>query len=49
MDRLTHKRENGIKQGYWSSNRKEELVQCLGEYEDSAGADKRTERTVRNK
>lgn len=35
MDRLTHKRENGIKQGYWSSNRKEELVQCLGEYEDT--------------
>lgn len=34
MQRLTHKRENGIKNGYWSPNKKEELVQCLAEYEN---------------
>jgi hypothetical protein len=25
MERLTHKRENGIKRGYWSPNKKQEL------------------------
>ncbi len=34
MRKLTHKRENGIKNGYWSPNKKEELVQCLAEYEN---------------
>lgn len=38
MSRLTHKRNNGIKEGYWSPNKKEELVQRLAEYED-AGLD----------
>lgn len=33
-DRMTHKRENGIKSGYWSPNKKEELVKRLAEYED---------------
>lgn len=32
--RLTSKRCNGIKEGYWSPNTKEELVQRLAEYED---------------
>ena len=32
--RLTAKRCNGIKDGYWSMARKEELAQRLGQYED---------------
>ena len=34
MSRLTAKRCNGIKDGYWSSAKKDELIQRLGEYED---------------
>ncbi len=34
MQRLTHKRENGIKRGYWSPNKKQELVDRLAMYED---------------
>lgn len=29
MERLTHKRENGIKRGYWSPNKKQELVDSM--------------------
>ena len=36
MQRLTHKRENGIKRGYWSPNKKQELVDRLAMYEDAA-------------
>lgn len=36
MNRLTHKRENGIKRGYWSPNKKQELVDRLAMYEDAA-------------
>ena len=35
MDRLTHKRSNGIKTGYWSPDRKDELVERLAEYENT--------------
>lgn len=35
MKRLTHARSNGIKTGYWSPNKKEELVCRLAEYEDT--------------
>lgn len=35
MDRLTHERNSGIKKGYWSPARKEELVQHLADYEDT--------------
>lgn len=35
MERLTHPRSSGIKTGYWSPNKKEELVQRLGAYEDT--------------
>ena len=35
MDRLTHERANGIKVGYWSPNKKDELIQRLAAYEDS--------------
>lgn len=35
MQRLTHARSNGIKTGYWSPNKKEELVSRLAEYEDT--------------
>lgn len=35
MERLTHKRINGIKEGYWSPNKKEELVKRLAEYENT--------------
>lgn len=34
MNRLTSPRCNGIKVGYWSLAKKEELVQHLGAYED---------------
>lgn len=34
MDRLTHERCNGIKTGYWSAAKKEELVQRLAEFEN---------------
>lgn len=32
---MTHERNNGIKTGYWSPNKKEELVCRLAEYEDT--------------
>lgn len=35
MERLTHKRSSGIKTGYWSPAKKEELVQRLAAYEDT--------------
>lgn len=35
MNRLTSKRVNGIKTGYWSPSKKEELVQRLAVYEDT--------------
>ena len=35
MERMTHKRVNGIKTGYWSPATKEELVQRLAEYEST--------------
>lgn len=35
MERLTHKRVNGIKTGYWSSSKKQDLVDRLSEYEDT--------------
>ena len=34
MKRLTAERMNGIKTGYWSASKKEELVQRLAEYEN---------------
>lgn len=34
--KLTFERCNGIKTGYWSSAKKDELVQKLGEIEDRA-------------
>ena len=35
MERLTHERSNGIKTGYWSPARKDELVERLAEYENT--------------
>ncbi len=35
MKRLTQKRINGIKTGYWSASKKDELVARLAEYEDT--------------
>lgn len=35
MKRLTHQRDNGIKTGYWSPNKKDELVNALAAYEDT--------------
>ena len=32
---MTNKRVNGIKTGYWSPSKKEELVQRLARYEDT--------------
>lgn len=35
MNRLTHERVNGIKTGYWSAAKKDELIQRLAEYENT--------------
>lgn len=35
MERLTAQRYSGIKSGYWSTAKKDELVQRLGQYEDT--------------
>ena len=35
MKRLTQKRANGIKMGYWSASKKDDLVARLAEYEDT--------------
>lgn len=35
MERLTSVRCNGIKTGYWSPAKKDELIQRLGLYEDT--------------
>ena len=35
MNRLTQKRVNGIKTGYWSVSKRDELVARLAEYEDT--------------
>ena len=35
MERLTAKRVNGIKGGYWTAAKKDPIVQKLGEYEDT--------------
>lgn len=35
MERLTHKQNNGIKEGYWSPSKKDELVARLAEYENT--------------
>lgn len=35
MKRLTHERANGIKTGYWSPAKKQELVDRLAEYENT--------------
>ena len=35
MERLTHERTNGIKAGYWSPNKKQELVNALAAYENT--------------
>ena len=34
MRRLTHIRVNGIKRGYWTASKKEELASRLAQYED---------------
>lgn len=34
-ERLTHKRVNGIKRGYWSAAKKDELVERLAAFEDT--------------
>ena len=34
-ERLTSKRCNGIKDGYWSSRNKTELIERLAEYENT--------------
>lgn len=35
MERLTHKRANGIKTGYWSPEKKEALINSLAAYENT--------------
>ena len=35
MERWTHERVSGIRIGYWSPHKKEDLVQQLAAYEDS--------------
>lgn len=40
MERLTHERSNGIKSGYWSLEKKEDLINRLAEYEETGLAPK---------
>ena len=35
MERLTHQRNSGIKTGYWSPNKKEELIERLAAYKNT--------------
>lgn len=35
MERLTHERVNGIREGYWSPNKKQELIDRLAAYENT--------------
>lgn len=35
MNRLTHERTNGIKSGYWSQAKKDELIARLAQYENT--------------
>ncbi len=35
MKRLTHERSNGIKSGYWSTAKRDDLVQVLAAYENT--------------
>lgn len=35
MERLTAQRCSGIKSGYWSTAKKDALIQRLGQYEDT--------------
>lgn len=35
IERLTHKRVNGIREGYWSPNKKQELIDRLAAYENT--------------
>ena len=35
MERLTAQRCSGIKSGYWSTAKKDDLIQRLGQYEDT--------------
>ena len=35
MNRMTHQRCSGIKEGYWSPVKKDALVQRLAQYEDT--------------
>ena len=35
MERLTHPRSSGTKTGYWSPNKKDELIERLAAYEDT--------------
>ena len=37
MNRLTFERVNGIKPGYWSAAKKDELIQRLGPLEEYGG------------
>lgn len=46
MERLTHERANGIKTGYWSPSKKDELVERLAAYEDSGLMPEDVERMV---
>lgn len=48
MERLTAVRCNGIKMGYWSPKTKEEVVQRLGEYEDSGYTPEQVRKSVRD-
>lgn len=47
MDKLTSKRVNGIRQGYWSPAKKEDLCQRLGAYEETWLAPEEIERLKR--
>lgn len=49
MNRLTLQRVNGIKTGYWSPAKKDELIQRLGKYEDLAMEPEEIRRRLKEK
>ena len=49
QERMTSERVNGIKSGYWSPARKEELVQRLAEYENIGTVEKCREAVEKQK
>lgn len=47
-ERLTHECFSGIKEGYWSTSKKDELIQRLGQYEDTGYSPEEIKELLKN-